>query len=206
MARPKNQDQRRIDLRRAANRAVAHGSGRVRLRDVAEQAGMSPASVLYYYPDLDELVSEAFQQAMERFYERRHTTAGSIEDARAQLVATIEAGFPAGRDDEEVLMLYLGVPVIRRNASVASLVRSLTARQVSLYQGILEVGRAQGCFDLADESLTIARNLVALEDAYGLYIINGASDGMLEEGKRLTLAYASMATRCALQLTDPSDA
>ena len=197
MARPKNQEERRRTLRLAAFRAIADGWGRVRVRDIADAAGMSPAAVLYYYPDIDTLITEAIQHAMERFYERRAAQAESIEDPRAQLVATIGSGFPSGPDDDEVLMLYLGVPVIRRSPAVAALIRSLTARQVSLYQTILEVGRARGCFDLADESLTIARNLVALEDAYGLYVING-NPAMVDEGKRLTLSYASMATRCPL--------
>jgi AcrR family transcriptional regulator len=177
---------------------MADGWRRVRLRDIAVEAGMSPASVLYYYPQVDELIAEAFQHAMERFYDRRYASVASIDDARLQLVTTIAAGFPTGPEDEDVLMLYLGVPVIRRNTAVAALVRSLTTRQVSLYQSILEVGRAQRHFHLADDSLTIARNLVALEDAYGLYVINNTSEGMVEAGKRLTLAYASMATRCEL--------
>jgi AcrR family transcriptional regulator len=167
------------------------------LRDIAEAAGMSPASVLYYYPDVDRLVAEAIQHAIERFYERRAAAVESIDDPTVQLTTTISAGFPTGPDDQEVLMLYLGVPVIRRDRAVAALIRSLTGRQVSLYQRILEVGEARGVFDLADESLTIARNLVALEDAYGLYVING-NPSFVEEGKRLTLAYARMATRCYL--------
>ncbi len=204
MPRQKNQDRRRDELRKAAVRAFADASARVRIRDIAEQAGVSSASVLYYYPDVDDLVAEAFQHATERFYARRYAQIESIDDPREQLRNTIETGFPKDRDDEEVLMLYLGVPVIRRNAAVSSLVRSLTARQVSLYQTILEVGRARDVFDLADDSLTIARNLVALEDAYGLYIVNGATEDMVDQARRLTLAYAGMATRC--DLADDVDA
>jgi hypothetical protein len=95
-------------------------------------------------------------------------------------------------------MMYLGVPVIRRNPMVASLIRTLTERQVALYQVMLEVGKAQGVFHLAADSLTLARNLVALEDAYGLWIMNAQREGLLEDAKRLTLAYASMATGCEL--------
>ena len=95
--------------------------------------------------------------------------------------------------------------MIRREPVVASLIRTLTERQVSLYQTILEVGQAHGVFDLADDSLTIARNLVALEDAYGLYVINTRRDGLIDDAKRLTLAYASMATRCDLSLKDPAE-
>ncbi len=197
MARPRKQEKRRGSLRLAASRAIEHGWGRVRLRDIAQAAGMSPASVLYYYPDVDRLIAEAIQHAIERFYERRAARVEEIDDPALQLSRTIAAGFPTGPDDREVLMLYLGVPVIRRDPTVAALIRSLTSRQVSLYQRILEVGQARGVFDLADDSLTIARNIVALEDAYGLYVINGDAD-MVEEGKRLTLAYARLATRCDL--------
>lgn len=172
----------------------------VSVRDVAQEAGMSPASVLYYYPDLEQLVTEALQHAMERFYDRRHARAESIDDPRARLTATILEGFPTDHDDHDVVMMYLGVPVIRREPVVAALIHTLTERQVSLYQAILEVGQARGVFDLADDSLTIARNLVALEDAYGLYVVNSRRNGLIDEAKRLTLAYASMATRCELSL------
>ena len=58
------------------------------------------------------------------------------------------------------------------------------------------MGEACGHFRLADFSEAIARNLVALEDAYGLYIIGGAP--IAEEAFRQILSFASLATRCAL--------
>jgi hypothetical protein len=72
---------------------------------------------------------------------------------------------------------------------------------VELYRRILEVGRRRATFDLADDSYAIARNIVALEDAYGLYIIGGAP--MHEEAIRLVVSFAAIATRCALP-PDPS--
>jgi AcrR family transcriptional regulator len=184
-------------LRVAASRAIEDSRGRVRLRDVADAAGMSPSSVLYYYPDLNLLIAEAIQHAMERFYDRRAAVVESIDDPALQLTTTISAGFPTGPDDQEVLLLYLGIPFIRKDPTVAALIRTLTSRQVSLYQRILEVGQARGVFDLADDSRTIARNIVALEDAHGLYVINGNPENV-EEGKELTLGYARLVTRCDL--------
>src|SRR5260370_2578622 len=50
MARPKDQKRRREELVAAAARAVLRrGPAAVRLRDVAEEAGVTPAAVLYYY-------------------------------------------------------------------------------------------------------------------------------------------------------------
>lgn len=57
---------------------------------------------------------------------------------------------------------------------------------------------SRGEFELADTSESIARNLIALEDAYGLYIIGGAP--IVDEAVRQILSFASMATRCDLRL------
>jgi len=175
---------------------------RVSVRDVAQEAGMSPASVLYYYPDVGKLIEEAIHHTVERFAERRRTVADSLPDARERLAVTIRAGFPTGPDDEDLRVLYAAGPYFRDNPLLGALIRSMTAGQVELYRRILEVGQAQGVFDLADDSMTIARNLVALEDAYGLYIIGGAP--LEHEAPALVLAYAELATRCSLAF-DPAE-
>lgn len=199
MARPKNQEARRSQLKLAAGRAIAaRGLAGVRVQDVAREAGMAPASVLYYYPDLDSLLRDAFLHALHRFHDRRREHADAIDDARRRLVETIRAGFPTGPDDVEVVVLYESVPFAREDPALAALVRTLTARQVAMYEAILEAGRAQGHFELADAARPIAQNLVALEDAYGLYIVGGAEQLPVEEAIGLVLSFARMATRCDL--------
>jgi AcrR family transcriptional regulator len=72
MARPKRQEERRSQLVAAAQRAIAmHGPDGARLNRVAEEAGLTSGAVLYYYPDIDELMFEANRAGMERFYEGR---------------------------------------------------------------------------------------------------------------------------------------
>ena len=67
MARKKDQGARRPELGEAVRRAVlARGLEGVRLRDIAEQAGVTPAAVLYY-GDVDALTYDTYQQAIERF-------------------------------------------------------------------------------------------------------------------------------------------
>lgn len=199
MARKKDQQQRRTELRHAAAKAIAaRGTTGVTLRDIAQEAKLSPSSILYYYRDLEQLIVEAMQHGMERFHDRRLEAAERYADPREKLVATIVRGFPTDGDDLDVLLLYLGVPVIRRNPAVVGLARSLTGSQVSLYHSILEVGSARGVFELNDDTYTIGRNLVALEDAYGLYVISGNAD-RLGSYVALTVAYASTSTGCDLR-------
>jgi DNA-binding transcriptional regulator YbjK len=195
MARRKDQAARRRQLRQAARRAIAaRGIDGLRIKDVAAEAGLSSQSVLYYYPELDELVEEAIAHTLERFADRR---AVEEDDPRAALVAMVGAGLPSGPDDEDLRVLYEAAGYFRDNPRLGEEIRALTARQVELYERLLMDGAARGVFRLASDVHTIARNLVALEDAYGLYIIGGAP--MAEEARRLILSFASLATGCALE-------
>lgn len=75
MARKKDQGARRAELGEAVQRAVlARGLEGLRLRDIAEQAGVTPAAVLYY-GDLDALIYETYQRAIERFSQERERVA-----------------------------------------------------------------------------------------------------------------------------------
>jgi AcrR family transcriptional regulator len=201
MARRKDQAARRRQLRQAARRAIAaRGIDGLRIKDVAAEAGLSSQSVLYYYPELDELVEEAIAHTLERFADRRAVEEG---DPRAALVAMVSAGLPSGPDDEDLRVLYEAAGYFRDNPRLGAEIRALTARQVELYERLLMRGAASGVFRPALDVHAIARNLVALEDAYGLYIVGGAP--MAEEARRLILAFASLATGCDLEGAGPDE-
>jgi len=197
MARRKDQDDRRLQLAQATRRAIAaRGIGGVRLKDVAAEAGLSSQSVLYYYPDLRELVEHAIEHTLERFAQRRAAAAAAIDNPRTALISTIRAGLPNGPDDEDLRILYEAAGYFRDDHALGERIRAMTAQQVEVYQRILEQGQARGEFELADASEAIARNLVALEDAYGLYVISGAP--IVDDAVSQILSFASMATRCDL--------
>src|ERR1700712_2893294 len=100
MARRKDQDGRREHLRGAALSTLAdRGVSATRLKDIADAAGVTPATVLYYYPDVDDLLLQVLAGAMTRFYAPRRKTVEGIADARERLLATIHAGLPEGPDD-----------------------------------------------------------------------------------------------------------
>jgi AcrR family transcriptional regulator len=179
-------------VQEAAERALArHGAENVRVADVAREAGLSTSAVLYYYGTRTELIREAFRRAFDRFVANRRQLVRSIDDPVARLDAVIRDGFPSGHDDAEVVTLYTGIQAIRDDPDLADLVRKVTEEQVTLYREILMEGSAAGTFHLAGDPDDIARNLVALEDAYGLYAVG--SGFPVEAGLRLTRAFAEMA-------------
>src|SRR3954466_9209226 len=105
--RRKDQAVRRKQLAEAARQVLLErGAVGVRVKDIAERAGIAPSSVLYYYPRLDELMIEVTRDAMERYAERRSRSVRALDDPRKQLRLAIGLGVPTGPDDEESRLLY----------------------------------------------------------------------------------------------------
>ena len=199
MPRKKDQGLRRDQIRGAAQRLIAsRGLLDLKLRDIAEEAGLTPASVLYYYPELEDLLAEAFRHAMERYGDRRRELVERASDARERLVCAIRAGMPTGPDDAEMMLLWEAVPFERTNAALADFDRLYVARQTDLYVSILELGIAQGHFHPSDDARTVAWNLLALEDYHGLGVLLGYLPSVTE-AERLVLSYATLATGCDLE-------
>jgi AcrR family transcriptional regulator len=193
MARPRNQDERRRQLLEATSLAIAdRGLSGLRLKHIADRAGLSIGSVLYYYPDLDALLVEVHQQVLQQFYWARvHATEAESDPAR-QLVVAVTQGVPT--DDTSMRVIYELHVASSRDDQHAALLTTLWEREVSLYESILERGAALGELELRDSARTIAETVVALEDAFDLHLTgrNAALDRDLVV--RRLLAYLTLAT------------
>lgn len=194
MARTRDQTRRRQELVSAAATLVSRkGLAGVRLRDVADAAGLTSGAVLYYYDGLDELFTAAYDRAIERFCRQREHAIAEIADPAKRLATAIRMAIPSGPDDHEIRLLYELEPVAFRDQACAALMSAYIERQVAMYAAILEVGAATKVFDLAHDARTIARNLVSLEDGQGLYVLMGRDDP--REVEQRILDYLAAATR-----------
>ena len=169
---------------------VLHGTDGVQIKQVAAEAGLTSGAVLYHYSDLRDLLLDAHHAGMERFYEQRVRRIAEVADPAERLVVTVRSGLPEGPDDTDVRLLCELGGAAGRNRVYAALLTTLYDRQVSMYQTILEQGAAQGGFTLTDSTLAIARNLVALEDAYGYRIVARHPTLGVPEAVELILSYA----------------
>ncbi|WP_042390856.1 TetR/AcrR family transcriptional regulator [Streptacidiphilus melanogenes] len=198
MARPKNQEARRGALIDAAGRAIAdRGMAGLRIKDIAAEAGVSAGSVLYYYPELDDLVLAVHQDAVESYLAERQRHVDEAEEPVARMSAALASGLPSGPDDAMHRLLFELHSLADRSAAHATLMASLFAREVALYSTLLQVGAAAGAFTLAAVPAgDLARNLVAIEDGYGLHIIarNPAVDR--DTALALLTAHARTVTGC----------
>jgi len=170
VARPKRQDERRAQLVAATASAIAErGLSDLRLKHIADRAGLSVGSVLYYYPDLDALLVEVHQQVLDQFYVARVAATEAQTDPASQLRVLVTQGIPAEPDTTMRAIYELHVAAAR-DESHASLLSRLWEGEVSLYESVLRLGAADGVFALRDDARAIAETVVALEDAFDLHL------------------------------------
>lgn len=203
--RRKDQGRRRAQLVSAARAVLLErGALGLRVKDIAERAGLAPSSVLYYYPDLGDLLLDVSREAMRRYGVRRAEAIRELADPAAALRLVIRLGVPTGPDDEESRLLYELDALTGSSKVFATLSAAFFDRQVMLYQRLLERGADSGAFTLEADPETLARGLVALEDGLGLQVVLGhpGIDGAGAE--RILLAWASAATGVDLGALEPA--
>ncbi len=172
IARPKNQTKRREELVAAAQRAIAtRGLGALRLRDIADEAGVSGPAVSYYYPDLDDLIVDVYKRQTDIVAERGPVAIAGLVDPWDQLVAAVYNDLPTGPDDVDAVITYLFAGEPRFNRTYSKMSSALHEHQISFFSSILDAGIASGRFAPSLETATIANTIVALSDSYGLQVI-----------------------------------
>lgn len=198
VGRPSKRTERKAQLVQAALETIQrNGTDGLRIRDVAKAAGVSTATVHYYFDDLDGLWSEIHALAVERFCTDRLEAIAQHDDARAKLKIMIRDGLPETPDEPITVALYQMGNVKRTDPVRAALGATLYDRQVMMYLSILELGVGQGHFTIRDPKLDFARNLVGLEDAYCMHIIEANPSLPRERCLELMFSFARSATGCA---------
>jgi len=197
--RRRNQASRRAQLAEAGRQVLLErGAVGLRVKDIAERAGLAPSSVLYYYPRIDELMMEVSRDAIERYAERRAQQVRRVPDPPGQLRLAIHLGVPTGPDDEDSRLLYELDAFTGTSQAFAVMSSSFFDRQAMLYELILESGAVARDFELSAPAATLARGMVALEDGLGLQVVIGHPGLDSAEAERILLRYAETATNTDL--------
>lgn len=172
MARPKNQAKRRRELVAAAQRAIAsRGLGALRIKDVAEEAGVTGPAVSYYYHDLDDLLVDVYRRLIHEQSVKGPAAIAGLQDPWEQLIALLDVDLPSGPDDVDAVLTYqfAGEPRFARTYGAMS--SALRATQVGLYRSVIDTGVTTDRFRPRLESQAVARAVVALADSYGLQVV-----------------------------------
>jgi AcrR family transcriptional regulator len=154
---------REMEIIRSAYRTMARrGSHRMSLQDVADEAGVSKALVLYHFGSKDALLLAAMKWAVERTAERIRSGLESGGDPRQQIAALVDAIFIEPQANRDFYLFYLDlVEHAGRVPSFGELSTMLIEIINGLYREVIAEGVREGVFDVPDIEVA-ARNMRAL--------------------------------------------
>jgi AcrR family transcriptional regulator len=170
-----------------------------RIGDIAERAGTSSPTILYYFESKDRLLEEAVEYADRGFYERLadgQDRAGSPGERLVDLIEQTSLG-PGGLND---YTLWMEIWVrARRDEAVRRTYVELDRRQRALIAEIVREGQLQGEFDAAADPADFAVVLSGLLDGLGVQVTLGQPDVTPERMVDRCLAVASRELGCELR-------
>jgi TetR/AcrR family transcriptional regulator, fatty acid metabolism regulator protein len=158
------EDQRREELIKATYQVVAEkGYSAVTLQDIAERAGVSKGSTLYYFATKEELFLGALEWIIERVHTRIGEAVATVDDPVEKVKAAIGAIFANAQESRQFFLAYSDfVSLGTRNKRFHDLNARFYHGCCDLDREIIEAGIKAGQFrplDI-DEASSMMRALV----------------------------------------------
>jgi AcrR family transcriptional regulator len=173
-SRRKLSDARRRQILKAAVQVIADkGLCDTGIKDVADQAGTSPALVIYYFGKKDILLAEALAFAEERFYAQTADAVAEMSSARDRLVELVRCSCSVGEaeDDFDEWVLWLDLWArAPRDPDVARDRLTMDRRWRTTIGQIVREGQTSGEFALVDVD-AFALRLAALIDGLAILVV-----------------------------------
>lgn len=194
--RPPEPWKRTMIIDAAASVLTERGVNSTSLQDLADAAGVSRAAIHYHFSGMDGVILGVAERGYQLMYTRRAEAVARNEDARAQLVTMTRMGIPAD-PPSEYLVMYESIATFRANTDFLPVMERMSRDQFDLYLAIINRGVAQGHFRPREAIDIIGWNLLAVEDAAGIYItIRTSPEAEVMRGR--LLSYASSSLDCDL--------
>ena len=181
MATNRQTKDRHQEILDAAARVITErGLAETRISDVAEQAGVSPGLILYYFESKDRLLAEALTFANDQFYLRTSREIRRLPSAVDQLRRLIDLSVPGylpeyERLDEWALWIEVWVRALR-DAEMAKDREVLDERWRSQIADIIRNGRTSGEFGSTEDVEELALRLASLIDGLAIQVIMNDSE------------------------------
>jgi AcrR family transcriptional regulator len=190
--RPKVDHLRKPQIVKAAAEVLyERGLFDTRIADIAERAGTSSPTILYYFESKDRLLEEAVEQSDREFYERIMAGQALHQHAADRLVALIEetSRGPGGLAD---YTLWMEIWVrARRDDTVRQNYFRLDRSERELIAEIVREGQAAGEFSPDVDPDDFALSLSGLMDGLGVQVTLGQPEVPPERMVARCLALAS---------------
>ena len=166
--RPRLDHVRRPELLAAAASVIRQrGLENARVADIADQAGTSAPSVLYYFASKAELLKEALTSVEESWYDELAIELDAIESARERLLHIVHSAAGEG-DYDAALWMELWARALR-DPELAATRAELDGRWRRTIAAVVRYGQERGEFGRSDPE-EFAVLLAALLDGLAVQI------------------------------------
>jgi AcrR family transcriptional regulator len=194
--RPRLDHVRRPELLAAAADVIRErGLEHVRVADVADRAGTSAPSVLYYFASKAELLKEALTSAEERFYEDLEAELAQIEGGPERLLKIIDSACGDG-DYDAALWIELWARALS-DPDLAATRAELDVRWRRAIAEVVRYGQQRGEFGPVDPD-EVAVLLAALLDGLAVQIALSDIEVTPPRVRELSLRLAGRELGCEL--------
>jgi AcrR family transcriptional regulator len=194
--RPRLDHVRRPELLAAAASVIRQrGLENARVADIAEQAGTSAPSVLYYFASKAELLKEALTSAEERFYGQLERELEAIPGARERLLLIVGSSCGEG-DYDAALWIQLWARALR-DPDLAATRAELDGCWRRTIAEVVRYGQARGEFGPADPE-EVAVLLASLLDGLAVQIALCDTEVTPERVRELAVKLAERELDCEL--------
>jgi AcrR family transcriptional regulator len=192
--RPRLDHVRRPAMLSAAAEVIRErGLENARVSDVAERAGTSAPSVLYYFETKAELLKEALTSAEEEYYDELERELDGIESARERL-ARIVAGGAGDGDYDASLWMELWARALR-DPELAVTRAELDGRWRQAITDVVLYGQERGEFGEV-EAEDFAVLLASLLDGLAVQLALKDEEVTPQRARELSLAFAEKELGC----------
>jgi AcrR family transcriptional regulator len=174
--RQKPQRDRHQEILEAASRVITEkGLAETRIQDIAEECGVSPGLILYYFESKDRLLVEALTFANDQFYLRLSRELRRMRSARERLARLIELSVPGllpeyERLDEWALWIEIWVLALR-DPSMAKEREVLDRRWRQSIADVIRHGRSTGEFPEGEDAEDLGVVIGALIDGLAIQVL-----------------------------------
>jgi AcrR family transcriptional regulator len=204
---PKHTKDRHQEILDAAARVITErGLAETRISDIAEQAGVSPGLILYYFDSKDRLLAEALTFANDQFYLRTSREIRRLPSAKDQLRRLVDLSVPGylqefGRLDEWALWIEVWVRALR-DVEMAKDREVLDERWRSQIAEIVRAGRQTGEFTSTEDPDELALRIAGLIDGLAIQVVMNDSKVTPERMHRACMQVAANELGFRLESSD----
>lgn len=132
------------------------GLAAIRVADVAEALGVSPALVFYHFGTKDRLVADAFAHAVDRDLSRLDQAAGQGTDPTDRLRRVLRLYRPSGEAVGWRVWIDAWA-LAQREPTIRAVLQRLDQRWSAAFLDVVASGVADGSFACPDPAATVAR-------------------------------------------------